>query len=151
MGDERGLGAGVFVAVSPFRILVSKDGVRWKNVRAPARMNAVEYTEVGFLAVGNAGTLMVSKDGWNWKRYKVGRDYEWDLFSVTYGGGWYFVLANEGVILASQDLRKWVEVLRDENMTGWAFGGGQLVVGSLWKLHVVGLGSVKEIAMPRRR
>ncbi|AFH39993.1 hypothetical protein TTHNP4_00349 (plasmid) [Thermus thermophilus] len=130
-------GAGVFVVVGPFRILVSKDGVHWKKIHAPARMNAVEYTEVGFLAVGNAGTLMASKDGWDWKRYKVGRDLEWDLFGVAYGGGWYFVAANEGVILASRNLRDWVRLLEDPYMTGMVYGNGRLVVGSLWKLHVV--------------
>ena len=131
-------GAGVFVATAPFRILVSRDARRWEVIRAPARMNSVKYTQAGFLAAGNAGTLMISKDGRNWKRYQVGRDLEWDLDEATYGNGWYLVMAAQGVVLASRDLRRWVPVLTAPQglILGMDYGNDRLVVGGYWDFWV---------------
>lgn len=133
-------GAGVFVAAAPFRLLVSRDGERWQVVDAPARMNAVVHTEVGFLAVGNAGVLMALRDGYRWKRYSVGR--EWDLFSVAYGNGLYVVVANAGELLISRDLKVWRRVpLEDKvrpEVRDLAYGRGRFVAGmSVFRVAVL--------------
>ncbi|RIH81371.1 hypothetical protein Mlute_02822 [Meiothermus luteus] len=96
-------GQGVFVAVAPFRIFLSEDGERWEVIGVPVRLNAVRYSEVGFLAVGNAGYVFRSQDGRTWERFNVGR--EWDLSDVAYGGGVYVLLAERGEILVTRDLR----------------------------------------------
>ncbi|WP_156860522.1 hypothetical protein, partial [Thermus islandicus] len=131
-------GAGVFVATAPFRLLVSRDTRKWEVIHAPARMNSVKYTEAGFLAAGNAGTLMVSKDGRHWKHYRVGRDLEWDLNEATYGNGWYLVMAAQGVVLASKDLKRWMPVLTAPRglILGMDYGKDRLVVGGYWQLLV---------------
>jgi hypothetical protein len=131
-------GAGVFVATAPFRILVSRDTRKWEVIRAPARMNSVKYTQAGFLAAGNAGTLMVSKDGRNWKYHQVGRDLEWDLDEATYGNGWYLVMAAQGVVLASRNLKRWVPVLTAPRglISGMDYGKDRLVVGGYWEFWV---------------
>lgn len=133
-------GAGVFVAAAPFRLLVSRDGERWQVVGAPARMNAVVYTEVGFIAVGNAGVLMVSRDGYRWKRYSVGR--EWDLFAIAYGNGVYVAVADPAEFLVSRDLKTWRRVpLKDEvppQVRGLAYGRGRFVAGmSVFRVAVL--------------
>lgn len=125
-------GAGVFVAATPYRLLVSRDGVRWEAVPAPTRMNAVVYTAKGFLAVGNAGVLMTSPNGRQWRVHRVGQ--EWDLFGAAYGNGVYLLLANTATLLYSRDLRRWrvleLEAHPRPTLMGAAFGQGRFVVGA---------------------
>lgn len=129
--EDVAYGAGVFVAATPYRLLVSRDGVRWEAVRAPARMNAVVYTARGFLAVGNAGVLMTSPNGRRWQVHRVG---EWNLFGAAYGNGVYLLLADAGTLLYSRDLRCWrvLELAAHPELTpmGAAYGRGRFVVGA---------------------
>lgn len=130
--DDVAYGAGVFVATTPYRLLVSQDGERWWAVRAPARMNGVVYTERGFLAVGNAGVLMTSPDGRRWQVHRVGQ--EWDLFGAAYGNGLYLLLAGTNTVLYSRDLRRWrvLELRAKPELTllGAAYGRGRFVVSA---------------------
>ncbi|GAB6940887.1 hypothetical protein JCM11602_02970 [Thermus brockianus] len=128
--EDVAFGQGVFVAVTPFRLLVSKDGEVWREVPAPARMNAIVHTEAGFLAVGNAGVLMRSRDGLHWETLRLHRG--WDLFGVAYGNGTYVFVSGLNELLVSRDLRRFhrfkvagddLEIYRGD------FGKGRFVFG----------------------
>ncbi len=131
--EDVAFGQGVFVAVTPYRLLVSPDGEAWREVRAPARMYAVIYTEVGFLAVGNAGVLMRSRDGLKWETLHL--NPEWDLFGVAYGDGTYVFVSGRNELLVSRDLRRFRRLQVEDGsydilILGGDFGKGRFVFGA---------------------
>ncbi|MEN2981378.1 MAG: hypothetical protein ABDH20_01875 [Thermus sp.] len=129
--DDVAFGQGVFVAATPFRLLVSRDGENWQPIRAPARMNEVEYTEVGFLAVGNAGILMRSRDGVHWETLHLNPD--WDLSGVAYGNGVYVFVVGLGEAWVSRDLKRFhrlkVAAQPSLDILGGDFGNNRFIFG----------------------
>ncbi|MCS6868076.1 hypothetical protein [Thermus sp.] len=124
-------GEGVFVAVTPFRLLVSRDGENWQPIRAPARMNEAESTEVGFLAVGNAGIPMPSRDGVHWETLRLNPD--WDLSGVAYGNGVCVLVVGLGEAWVSRDPKRFhrLEVAAQPSLDilGGDFGNNRFTLG----------------------
>lgn len=84
-------GAGRFIAFSSNRdrIYHSVDGLAWQvSDGAPvAGVNAAEFIEGRFIAVGNAGLVLSSEDGLNWSSHGTGGTD--DLLSICRGKGRY--------------------------------------------------------------
>jgi len=81
---------------------------RW-NWRTPlpqgSTLRAVAYGNTGFVAVGEAGTILSSTDGVNWSPQIS--DSATDLNAVTYGGGRFVAVGYPGETVISADGVHW--------------------------------------------
>lgn len=82
------------------------DTWHWRNpVPADVPLFGVCYGNGLFVAVGTAGTVLVSPDGSNWAARESGTLAK--LRDVTFGGGLFVAVGDDGAILTSTDTRTW--------------------------------------------
>jgi len=89
------------------------------NLRRPLSTNndlyKVAYGNGVFVAVGDAGTIITSPDGWTWSLQTSGIHY--DLSNVSYLNGLFFAVTGSNKILTSSDGVKWS--VRAVGQTTW--------------------------------
>jgi hypothetical protein len=92
---------GAYVAVGwPFSMR-STDLVNWTEVVA-GNLNAVEYANGRFVAVGDGGKVAVSSDGGlSWASVSSGVTA--DLRGVAYGGGYWVAVGGNGLVIRAPD------------------------------------------------
>jgi hypothetical protein len=122
-------GAGVFVVVGQKAIYSSTDGAVWKRQATLTNtLNACVFGAGEFVAVGDAGTVLTSRDGTNWTSCDSGTDTS--LRSVRYGNGLFLAVGD--VIITSPDGTTWTEraTASSPPLIGAAYGNGTyLAVG----------------------
>lgn len=94
----------------PYRYFYSTDGVSWSNQNSPSdeNINSVVSTPLGFIAVGNNGTILTSQDmATTWDTQTSGTTE--DLLRVYYtsSNGLYLAVGKNGKILTSADAITW--------------------------------------------
>jgi hypothetical protein len=93
----------------------------------------VSFGQDLFVAVGDGGTILTSKDGTHWGPPKMVATFK-NLRGITYGGGLFVAVGDDGVILTSPNGFQWTSQV--SNVTGllWGvtYGNGRFVaVGSM--------------------
>lgn len=89
-------GQGVYVAVGS-KSMHSPDLVNW-TVTSPGSLNAVEYADGRFVAVGDQGRILVSSNGgasWN----PVASGVTANLQGIAYGEGFWVAVGGSGVVI----------------------------------------------------
>lgn len=86
------------------------DGITWRSVTgslAPdlPMLNAVAFGDGGFVAVGNAGALLHSREGVGWTRIATGVSH--NLMAVAFAAGRFVVVGANGTVLTSTDGTTW--------------------------------------------
>jgi photosystem II stability/assembly factor-like uncharacterized protein len=112
-------------------------------------LESVVYSLDQFVAVGDKGTIVTSKDGINWLQQHSGTTG--NLKDITYGKGKYVAVGTKGVILNSSDGSEWKEVTIDNEWFKMVtYGNGLFVTinlygsmfisrdGEDWKEHKAG-------------
>src|SRR5690554_968910 len=99
----------------------------WRNPLPQGNaLRAVTYAQGLFVAVGQFGTIMTSRDGINWTIQNSGTTNY--LSGVGFGNGLYVAVGMEGTILTSPDGVTWSP--QESGTTAWlddvAFGNGLL-------------------------
>jgi hypothetical protein len=91
-------------------IRVSSDTVNW--IAVPSRTNQnlteVKYLNGIFIAVGAAGVICTSIDGYTWSN-AAGVGTTFTLTSIAYGAGQYVITANNGRVFTSPNSITWTE------------------------------------------
>jgi hypothetical protein len=87
----------------------------------------VTYGNGLFVAVGEEGTILTSRDGVNWTPRASGTDNS--LEGVTYGNGLFVAVGEEGTILTSRDGVNWTERISgtSNDLYGVTYGNGLFV------------------------
>jgi WD40 repeat protein len=100
---------GIYAAVNSGRLLAaSSDGVTWKDANL-CSLNKLSYMVYGygiFVAAGDYGTVMISKDGIIWT--PVDNFTDEDFTNLTYDGN-YFTLYGDKAIYESLNGLKWTQ------------------------------------------
>ena len=83
------------------------DGLDWREVDTHTRqeLEGVIYANGGFIAVGEAGTIVTSADGLNWTAAPVANAT--DYYGLTSAGSVAVVAGDNGTILTSADGQTW--------------------------------------------
>ena len=123
---------------SPLRYFYSTDGINYSNQNSPAdqQLNSVTPTPLGFIAVGNTGTIIDSRDiALTWTVQTSGTTE--NLLRVYYTDitGLYVAVGENGTILTSLDAITWTSQATGvlENLRGIAYdvdNGIYVVVGN---------------------
>jgi hypothetical protein len=100
-------GNGLYVAVGPYNILTSPDGITWTQRNPYSSSYAVTYGNGLYVAVGRRGGINTSPDGITWTSRTSGTME--DLNAVIYGNGLYVVVGEAGTILTSPDGITWTQ------------------------------------------
>jgi hypothetical protein len=105
------------------------DDWTWRNpLPTGIPMYSVTYGGGKFIAVGYAGTAVVSDDGTNWfarQTSVIGEEY---LFSVTYGNGQYVAVGPRSIVTSSDATNwSWIAPPTAALLSTVAFGGGLFV------------------------
>jgi photosystem II stability/assembly factor-like uncharacterized protein len=108
-------------------ILISTDGGEWTPQPTPLSiLYDVTYGNGLFVAVGEGGAILTSRDGRSWTEQSSGTNYP--LFDATYGNGLFVVVGSEGTILTSRDGVNWTwRSLGDDPLHGVTYGNGLFV------------------------
>jgi photosystem II stability/assembly factor-like uncharacterized protein len=116
-------GAGRFVAVGPYSIMTSEDGVNWTH-RAPGRYGilSVVYANDHFLAASTTG-LLTSPDGITWSQMP---GISVSLRAIAYGNGTY--VAGNDSLYVSTNGADWFHVQATPQIENISFLNGQFVV-----------------------
>jgi uncharacterized protein YebE (UPF0316 family) len=77
----------------------------FKNSGTTKELHSVTYGNGSYVAVGNDGIILFSKDTNSWK--KVNSKTTENLWAVTYGNGKFLAVGDNSVILTSQDATNW--------------------------------------------
>lgn len=133
---------------------ISRDGFTWTRVDfTPTREDLFAVARGGSpvrtVAVGNAGTLLVSSAGGSFERVQV--PFPADLRGVAWGNGRFVAVGSGGAILTSEDAETWEQrplaLTSDLTSVHWLNGlflctgtGGTLLTspdGLAWTAHPV--------------
>lgn len=107
---------GKFVAVGDAgAICYSEDGLTWTEaiitnssgevISHTSKLYGVVFGDNKFISVGAAGSYLISEDGVTWVLHTIGVNV--DLYSATYGNGFYVVGALGYVFYTPSDLSDW--------------------------------------------
>jgi hypothetical protein len=103
-----------FFAIAERSALSSPDGIAWTEHFTPhpldsrkAGLTDVVYGPEGFVAVGDKGTILSSRDGVSWEPRTSGTGR--NLRNVSHGGGRYVAVGN-GSLVHSADGQNWTSV-----------------------------------------
>ena len=123
-------------------VLTSEDGVGWVRRATPATNNlrGIAYGNNRFVAVGE-GDILVSLEGLNWSRQPLSGD---TLYSVTYHGGLFVAVGNNGRIQVSTNGLDWKSVSSPigTRLNSVTWGGGLFAaVGRYGNVVVSGSGT----------
>jgi hypothetical protein len=107
----------------------------WRLVQpqpTPNALNDAVSTNGVCVAVGAAGTILVSSNGTAWTQAVSGTKA--DLHSVIYANGLYSAVGDGGLLLTSTSAQDWIVSTND---TDWmpsaiTFGNGRFVVADSW-------------------
>jgi photosystem II stability/assembly factor-like uncharacterized protein len=119
------------VAVGTDGLLYSSkdDGHSWSRVPLviPSALHRVVWGQERFVAVGNEGTIVVSRDGEHWEQASAGTDER--LRGIAAGKGCLVAVGHGGVIVRSCDGRRWrtQKSPTAQRLTDVAFGDGRFV------------------------
>jgi hypothetical protein len=101
-----------FFAVSKRSALSSPNGITWVEHFAPpsfdlgaAGLASVTYGNEGFVAVGDDGSMLASRDGAIWEKRSSGTTQH--LYEILYADGRYVAAGERGALLHSTDGRTW--------------------------------------------
>src|SRR5579859_4393942 len=110
----------------------------WRNPLPTANtLLRIAYAEDQFVAVGEAGTILISHDGSNWASRRSGTEVP--LFGVAYGDGRFVVvggnyqhlggLSTDSIIVTSTNAADWemIELPGLGQLRDVAYGNGQFV------------------------
>lgn len=88
----------------------------------------VAYGRGAYVAVGQAGTVLVSRDAKAWEVVRIGTSV--GLRAVTWGDGLFTAVGDAGTVALSPDGQEWMvtTVGSSESLTGAASGHGRTVV-----------------------
>jgi len=102
-------------------------GTTWTLRNLGDSLNGVTYGNGLFVAVGEGGTILTSRDGVTWTQRTSGTSN--DLYSVTYGNGLFVAVGAKGTILTSPDGVSWTARASgtDEWLWGVAYGNSTFV------------------------
>lgn len=99
----------IFFATSNISFSDPLDYWKWRNPLPQGNtLRAVTYSNNMYVAVGYYGTVIISKDGFNW--VNIYTNTSKNLFSVTYGQGIFVAVGEEGTILTSRNAMVWTSV-----------------------------------------
>ncbi|MBI5773210.1 MAG: hypothetical protein HZA89_05635 [Verrucomicrobia bacterium] len=104
------------------------DTWHWRNpVPLGVPLYGVCFGNDLFVAVGNAGTVLVSPDGANWVARTT--DTYANLRDIAYGDGLYVAVGDTGTILTSSDTKVWMSQATSAfaDLNSVTYGGGQFV------------------------
>jgi hypothetical protein len=128
-------------------IVVSSHADDWRAATAPhVRFRAVAYGRGTFVAVGYAGAVATSQNGFEWT--SACSPTVWSLYSIAFGNNRFVAVGNEGAILRSIDGVRWKRVeVTDARLRSIVYGDGTFVAvghdgtiissreGSYWTFH----------------
>lgn len=93
-------------------IQLSLDGVHWQTVEEtngsssdPKSLTAIAWGDTKFIAVGQAGRILQSSDGYQWNEQSLALDEA--LLGVAYGGNTWVTVGENGTIYTSPDGLTW--------------------------------------------
>jgi hypothetical protein len=131
----------------------SADGLRWSkgNLAGTDWPYSIEFGTDGFVAVGDAGRVVTSKDGQDWVERSNGIRKE--LYGGVYGQGRFVVVGEGGTIMSSTTGTDWalIDSPVTDSLGDVAFGGGTWVAiggqgtvvtsldGKAWKAQSLGV------------
>jgi hypothetical protein len=103
-GQDKATGV-VITKTAPLRLKVTPLGTTW-TLRSPSfnGLNGVTHGNGLFVAVGEGGTILTSRDGVSWTQRTSGDNL---LLGVTYGNGLFVAVGGGGAILTSRDGVSW--------------------------------------------
>lgn len=136
-------GGEVWVAVGEGGLLAAARGpLRWEELPLPAggpegwtpTLRGVVRTPTGYVAVGDGGTVLLSREGWRWRW--ASRPPRGDLLGVAWGPAGLVAVAHGGGVWFSRDGETWTEVHQAEDtLLGVTWGpGGYVAVGLMGRV-----------------
>jgi hypothetical protein len=117
----------------PSFVIISRDETNWTapRIQACELLESVTYNNGTFVAVGEQGTILSSKDGqsWSWVSAMgigLGR---YSLRKVAHGGGHFVAVGDHGKIISSSDGFNWrlCNSGVSNHLAGIAFGNGSFM------------------------
>jgi len=103
--------AGTIFAIGDRSLLSSPDGLAWTEQFTPHPLDPgkslwdVVYGEQGFVAVGDEGSILTSRDGGKWETGVSGTSFY--LTNVIHGSGRYVAAGANGTLIHSPDGQAW--------------------------------------------
>ena len=104
-----------FVALAERSTLSSPDGMAWTEHFKPHPLDStlsslwdVTYGDQGFVAVGDMGSVISSRDGIDWVKQESGTQQL--LTDVVHGGERYVAVGSSGGLIHSMDGQNWANV-----------------------------------------
>lgn len=107
-----------YIAIGGLRIFTSPDGISWAELTLPTivtlpgdvvSLYGVTYTGSQYVAIGNAGVILTSTDGYNWQNNSL--DYttyiNLMIFNVANNGSRYVAAGQYGAMLTSTNGVDW--------------------------------------------
>jgi hypothetical protein len=115
-------------------VAISDNGQDWhmQDTLFDADLNSIAYGNERYVAVGNNGTVLTSKNilndgfGWSWRNQAP----PVDINAITYGGSRYVAVGNHGLIITSMNGLDW-SVASFDSVTKFvsvAYGNGKFIV-----------------------
>lgn len=116
-------------------VMTSLDGMTWTSQISPARIyemfmieqRGIVWSDTQFVSVGDAGTILTSRDGMIWDTQYSGTSN--DLTSVAWSGTGFVATGESGTILTSPDGMIWIaqDSGTSHKLFGVTWNGRQLV------------------------
>jgi hypothetical protein len=112
VGRDIAFGAGVFVAVAGQSYAISSDGTSFVSgvTRTGADIQAIDFANSLFVAVGAAGTIITSPNGTTWTLRTSGTTQNLNSVMFSTRDNLWYAAGNGGVLLYSPDAITWTAV-----------------------------------------